>query len=79
MPTHTLVDSAISCRSGEVASIIVIWAINQTTLCSHQIGAFDLSRLQIVQKVQDKLDLRYDVAMSGYGGVLAVTRFSLGG
>ena len=57
MPTHTLVDSAISCRSGEVASIIVIWAINQTTLCSHQIRAFDLSRLQIVQKVQDKLDL----------------------
>ena len=79
MPTHTLVDSAISCRSGEVASIIVIWAINQTTLFPHQIGAFDLSRLQIVQKVQDKLDLRYDVAMSGYGGVLAVTRFSLGG
>ena len=57
MPTHTLVDSAISCRSGEVASIIVIWAINQTTLFPHQIGAFDLSRLQIVQKVQDKLDL----------------------
>lgn len=79
MPTHTLVDSAISCRSGEVASIIVIWAINQTTLFSHQIGAFDLSRLQIVQKVQDKLDLWYDVAMSGYVGVLAVTHFSLGG
>ena len=59
MPTHTLVDSAISCRSGEVASIIVIWAIhiNHTTLFSHQIGAFDLSRQQIVQKVHDQLHL----------------------
>ena len=50
MPTHTQVDSAISFRSGEVARIIVIWAIKHTTLFSHQIGAFDLSRQQIVQK-----------------------------
>jgi len=79
MPTHTQVDSAISFRSGEVASIIVIWAINHTTLFSHQIGAFDLSRQQIVQKVHDQLDLWYNVAMAGYMCVLAVTRFSLGG
>jgi hypothetical protein len=79
MPTHTLVDSAISCRSGEVANIIVIWAINHTTLFSHQIGAFDLSRQQIVQKVHDELDLWYNVAMAGYMCVLAVTRFSLEG
>ena len=79
MPTHTLVDSAIGCRSGEVASIIVIWAINHATLFSHQIGAFDLSRQQFVQKVHDRLDLWHDGAMAGYMGMLAVTRFSLGG
>jgi len=79
MPTHTLVDSVIGCGSGEVASIIIIWAVNHTTLCFHQIGAFDLSRLQIVQKVHDQLDLWYNAAMAGYMGVLAVTRFSLGG
>ena len=78
MPTHTLIVSAIGCGSGEVASIIAIWAVDHTTLVSLQIGAFDLSRWRIGQKVHDQLDLWHDGAVILYMAVLAVTRLSLG-
>lgn len=57
MPTHTLIVSAIGFGSREVASIIAIWAVVQTTLFSFQIGVFDLCLWKIVQKVHDQLHL----------------------
>ena len=79
MPTHTLIVSAIGWGSGEVASIIVIWAVVHSTLVSLQIGVFDLSRWRIVQKVHDQLDLWHDGAVIWYMAVLAVTRLRLRG
>ncbi len=53
MITYTLLGSVIACGSRKVAIIVVIWAVIHTTLVSLQIGAFDLSRWWIVQKVHD--------------------------
>ena len=44
MPTHILLVNAIDRRSGEVANIIVIWAVIHVTLFPLQIWVFDLSR-----------------------------------
>jgi hypothetical protein len=44
MPTHILLVNDIDRRSGEVANIIVIWAVIHVTLFPLQIWVFDLSR-----------------------------------
>ena len=57
IPTHTLIVSEIGFGIREVASIIAIWDVVQTTLFSFQIGVFDLCPWKIVQKVHDQLHL----------------------